>query len=78
MIEDWEIGTLYLNCLKAARGDELLALQKVRQKYWDEFLQRDLYFFLGTRMSKHLTSRNPFSIVGVFYPPVNLQQELFS
>jgi len=77
MIEDWEVGTLYLNCLRDANGDERKALEKVREKYWDDFMERDIYFFLGTRKSDHHLAQNPFSIVGVFYPPVDRQGELF-
>jgi hypothetical protein len=77
MIEDWEIGALYLNCLKNAEGDEGIALEKVKQKYWDEFLKKDVYFFLGTRLRDQVRSPNPFSIVGVFYPPVDQQGKLF-
>jgi hypothetical protein len=77
MIEDWEVGTLYLNCLRNANGDEGKALEKVREKYWDEFLTKDILFFLGTRKSDHHLALNPFSIVGVFYPPVDRQGKLF-
>jgi hypothetical protein len=77
MIEDWEAGTLYLNCLRNADGDEEKALEKVKEKYWDYFIKRDLYFFLGTRKGDHHLALNPFSIVGVFYPPINRQQDLF-
>jgi hypothetical protein len=77
MIEDWEIGALYLNCLRNAEGDEGIALEKVKQKYWDEFLKKDIYFFLGTRLRDQVRSPNPFSIVGVFYPPIDQQGELF-
>jgi hypothetical protein len=77
MIEDWEIGALYLHCLKDANGDENIALEKVKAKYWDEFLNKDIYFFLGTRLRDQSRSPNPFSIVGVFYPPVDNQGELF-
>jgi hypothetical protein len=77
MIEDWEAGTLYLNCLRNADGDEGRALDKVREKYWDEFTTKDLCFFLGTRKSDHHLAPNPFSIVGVFYPPIDKQGKLF-
>ena len=77
MIEDWEVGTLYLNCLRNADGDERKALDKVREKYWDDFKTKDLYFFLGTRKADHHLAINPFSIVGVFYPPVDKQGSLF-
>jgi hypothetical protein len=77
MIEDWEIGTLYFNCLRNSNGDESRALEKVREKYWNDFIKKDLYFFLGTRKSDHHIALNPFSIVGVFYPPIDRQKELF-
>jgi hypothetical protein len=77
MIEDWETGTLYLNCLRNAAGDEQKALEKVHEKYWNYFISRDLFFFLGTRKGDHHLALNPFSIVGVFYPPVDRQGKLF-
>jgi len=77
IIEDWEAGALYLNCLRNANGDEGKALEKVREKYWNDFLRKDLYLFLGTRKSDHHLALNPFSIVGVFYPPVDNQGKLF-
>jgi hypothetical protein len=55
MIEDWEIGALYWNCLKQAEGDEAVALQKL----W------------------HTRAKNPFIIIGVFYPKLELQTSLF-
>jgi hypothetical protein len=70
MIEDWEIGMLYLNALVSAKGDEAVACQKVKEKYFDEFVQnKDLYFFLGTTLKFHNVAPNPFIIVEVFYPP---------
>ncbi|MCR9154437.1 MAG: hypothetical protein NXI09_10035 [Bacteroidetes bacterium] len=79
MIEDWEIGQLYWNCLRAAEGEEGLALQKVRQQYEEEFIKKkDLYFFLGTTKQWHLRrANNPFVIVGVFYPKKESQMRLF-
>ena len=77
MIEDWEIGALYFNCLQDAEGDENIALEKVKQKYWDEFMKKDVFFFLGTRLRDQIRSPNPYSIVGVFYPPIDRQKELF-
>ena len=70
MIEDWEIGMLYLNCLERAGGDEKPAIEKVRQKYFGEFLKRDLYFFLFFTLEFHSRrAPNPFLIIGLFYPP---------
>jgi hypothetical protein len=70
MIEDWELGQLYWNCLKAANGNEAVACRKVREKYFDEFVKtKDLYFFLGTTKRFHKIAPNPFIIIGTFYPP---------
>jgi hypothetical protein len=77
MIEDWEIGMLYLNSLKYADGNEKEAVQKVREKYLTSFLKRDIYFFMGTTLAHHRISLNPFIIIGVFYPPKKTQNGLF-
>ena len=69
MIEDWEIGMLYFNCLRKACGDERMATAKVKEKYLDSFLKKDLYFFLGTTKQYHNIAPNPFIVVGVFCPP---------
>lgn len=53
MIEDWEIGMLYLNCLSRANGNEEVAIKKVKQRYFEDFLKRDTYFFLGTTLRNH-------------------------
>ena len=72
MIEDWEIGALYWNCLKKEKSEKV-AVQKVKQKYFNEFKTKDLHLFLGTTKKFHNVSRNPFIIIGVFYPPVDKQ-----
>ena len=77
MIEDWEIGMLYWNCLKKAEGNEVVACEKVKQKYWDDFTKKDLHLFLGTTRRYHGWSKNPFVIVGVF-PPKHKQPSLFN
>ena len=78
MIEDWEIGSLYWNCLKAANGNETIAIQKVKQKYEEEFRKNDIYFFLGTTKEWHTRrAKNPFVIIGVFYPRKEIQRSLF-
>jgi hypothetical protein len=70
MIEDWEIGALYWNCLKQLDGDEVEANKLVRKKYFEEFLsKKDLYLFVGTTKQYHNVAPNPFVIIGVFYPP---------
>lgn len=72
-ILDWEIGALYWNCLRAAEGDERVALQKVRERYWDDFSKKDLHFFLGTTQQYHFVAPNPWVIVGVFPIPYESQ-----
>jgi len=67
-ILDWEIGALYWNCLKR-HGDEKTALEKVREKYMDEFSRTDLHFFLGTTQQFHFVGPNPWVIIGVFPIP---------
>lgn len=71
---DWEAGALYWNCLRMADGDEIRALEKVRQKYFDEFLKKDLHFFLGTTQQWHQVPPNPWVIIGMF--PIPFQQQL--
>ena len=87
MIEDWEIGQLYLNCFKKAQKQtldiasaELIALKEVKQKYYDEFTsENDLYLFVGTTKEWHTRrSLNPFVIIGIFYPKKEWQSLLFS
>lgn len=76
MIEDWEIGQLYWNCLKGS--DERTAVEKVRQKYFEDFAKtKDLYFFLGTTRKFHGWAPNPFLIIGTFHPPIDSQGALF-
>ena len=79
MIEDWEIGALYWNCLRAAEGNESIALDKVREKYEREFLnEKDISLFLGTTKEWHMRrANNPFVIIGVFYPKKETQIALF-
>jgi hypothetical protein len=69
MIEDWEIGALFWNCLYKTDGDEQAAVALVKQKYLEEFAKKDLYFFVGTTKQYHNVAPNPFVIIGVFYPP---------
>jgi len=83
MIEDWEIGALYWNCLHRAEGDEEEALKNVRKMYHDTFTsEKDVYLFLGTTREWHQRrAPNPFVTIGVFYPgkdPEAPQQSLFS
>jgi hypothetical protein len=78
MIEDWEIGQLYWNCLKRHEGNEAMACEDVRKKYFDDFAKtKDLYLFLGTTREFHLIAPNPFVIIGTFHPKKIIQPSLF-
>lgn len=78
MIEDWETGQLYWNCLARHEGDEQKAIADVRKKYFDNFSKtKDLHFFLGTTQLYHNIAPNPFIIIGAFHPKIELQGKLF-
>lgn len=70
MIEDWEVGALYWNCLKRS-GSESEALDKVKEMYFDTFVnKRDLHFYLGTQYTHHMRkAKNPFVIIGALPLP---------
>ncbi len=73
MILDWEVGTLFL---KMREGyNEQVALEKVRDKFLGELCapNRDTYFYAGTA---HYP-REPWILLGLFYPPRELQDRLF-
>lgn len=78
MIEDWETGQLYWNCLKKHEGNEQKACRDVRKRYFDDFSKtKDLYFFLGTLREFHLIAPNPFVIIGTLHPTKKVQLDLF-
>lgn len=77
MIEDWEIGALFWNCLKQSEGNEDEAISRVRRKYLEEFSSKEIFLFLGTTRQFHGWAKNPFVIIGVFYPPASQQDTLF-
>ena len=76
-ILDWEIGQLYWNCLTSSNGDERAAIAKVREKYMDQFLQKDLHLYLGTTLEYHQRAPNPWVIIGVLPIPHEVQQRMF-
>ncbi len=77
MIEDWEIGALFWNCLYRSDGDEEKAKLQVRQKYFEEFVnKKELFLFVGTTLKYHNIAPNPFVIIGLFYPPKSDQLHL--
>lgn len=74
MIEDWELGALWLN--EAARlGDDRAAANSVRQKFLDEMCRsdKDTRFFMGTTFPF-----NSWVVIGVFWPPKSDQSSLFT
>jgi len=74
MIEDWEVGQLFWNCVRNYKTEQE-ALMKVKQKYFDEFVsKKDLYFFVGTTLRYHSWGKNPFIIIGTFHPPKVIQK----
>lgn len=78
MIEDWETGQLFWNCLARHEGNEKKAIEDVRKKYFDDFAKtKNLFFFLGTTQAHHHVSNNPFIITGTFHPKIELQGKLF-
>ena len=44
---------------------------------YKQMLKKDLYFFLGTTRKFHNVGKNPFIIIGLFYPPVDNEPSLF-
>lgn len=80
MIEDWEIGALYWNCLHRANGDEAIAVEKVREKYWNAFVKSgdyDLTLVLGTTLQHHnKRAPNPYVIISVVPTPHEPQMSL--
>ena len=78
MIEDWETGQLFWNCLKHHEGNEKKACADVRNKYFDDFARtKNLYFYLGTTRNFHFIAPNPFIIIGTFHPMKEDQLSLF-
>lgn len=78
MIEDWETGQLFWNCLKHHVRNEQKACADVKNKYFDDFARtKDLYFYLGTTRNFHFIAPNPFIIIGTFHPKKEDQLSLF-
>jgi hypothetical protein len=76
-ILDWEIGQLYWNCYDKDQ-DEANACAKVLEKLNWLYKDRDLYLILGTTLEYHrMKAPNPFTIIGLFYPPKDEQITIF-
>jgi len=77
MNEDWELGALFWKGIEKYEGNEKMACEYVRTKYWDDFAKtKDLYFYLGTTKLHHLVAPNPFIIIGTFHPKIENQLKL--
>ncbi len=72
MIEDWELGVLWLNEV-ARLGDEERAAQNVRRKFFDEICsdKKDTLFFMGT-----VFPYNTWVVLGVFWPPKQSEPDI--
>jgi len=64
MIEDWEVGRLYLN-MRDKYGSREIAIQKVKQKFFDQMCapKMDTHFFVGS-----VLQYGTWIILGVFWP----------
>jgi hypothetical protein len=69
MIEEWELGVLYLK-ERDRKASEQLAARSVKEKYlnWIFSKERDLLLFMGTTFPD-----NSWVVIGVFYPPKQQQ-----
>ena len=69
MIEDWELGVLYLREVERL-GDDRAAADSVRKKFFDEICgpSKDTRFFMGT-----VFPYNTWVVIGVFWPPKQFQ-----
>lgn len=79
-ILDWEAGALYWKMLRKYNGNHKKATASVVRKFEHGLVDgRNVYFFLGTTLENHRKKApNPFTIIGVFWPPSNPQASLFT
>ena len=75
-IEDWEIYELARQYID--HPDKLK--EKVKQQYAKNFVEKkNLHFFIGSQLQWHRRKgKNPYLIIGVFYPPKDNQIAMFS
>ncbi len=73
MIEDWELGMLFLNERERLGNDEKAA-ESVKKKFFGQLCDgsRDTHFFMGTKFPY-----NVWLVLGVFWPPAEYQLKLF-
>ena len=65
MIEDWELGVLFLKESERL-GSDKAAAESVKKMFLDKLCapDRDTRFFMGTRFPY-----NTWLVIGVFWPP---------
>lgn len=70
-ILDWEIYQLCRKLMRKYGASKKAIYPHLYEKYVTNLTaRREVYFFLGTNKQWHIRrSKNPFMIVGVFYPP---------
>lgn len=70
-ILDWEIYQLCRKLIRKYGASKKAIYPHLYEKYVTNLIaRREVYFFLGANKQWHIRrSRNPFMIVGVFYPP---------
>jgi len=69
ILDDWEAGNLFWNCMKKYENNEARACDYVKRKFFDDYAKsKDVSFFLSTTFNSHKTAKNPFYVAGVFYP----------
>lgn len=70
-IIDWEIFALTHKLITKYKDFNIIK-DKLRKTYYDFMKTRDIYLFLGTNRKWHIRkSKNPFMIIGIFYPPLD-------
>jgi len=67
-ILDWEISQLYWNLCNSGKCEKEIK-QGIKDKLNWMIETRDLYLILGTMKQMHGWTSNPFTIIGLFYPP---------
>jgi len=79
MVTDWELGALFWNSMRRHNNNETKAVDDVKNKYLLDLVNgRDIHFFVGTTLEWDLKNApNPFTIIGVYSPPIVLQKTLF-
>jgi hypothetical protein len=73
MIEDWELGVLFLN-EKDRLGNDEKAAESVKKKFFGEICasSKDTRFYMGTKFPY-----NTWLVLGVFWPVIDPQLKLF-